>query len=406
LICLADLADPALAEDEPQSSAIEEKSAGVQAKFGEGLSYTTASRNFKTTLSGWLQADTAMYNEDRTTLSDGTRIRRGRISWSVELLRRWKLRAEYDLASKSQDMRGLQDLYLRYSGIRRTSLTIGNLKEPIGLEWQTSSKNITFMERSLPIALVPPYHLGLAVNTHGGAWSLSGGLFGARLADGVRDHNGWGTSGRFTVSPFHDDTGTLHLGISGGYRAIGDQSPKLRFDSRPEINVENVRFIDTHSMTRVVDYKLLGVEAAWMPGPFSLQAEYLRSFVNRNRGRDDLDFDGWYVMGSWFVTGESRNYDRKSGSFGHVRPKRPFNFEDGWGAWEVAARYSALDLTNQHISGGQETNVTVGINWYPAANVKLMANYVLVRTDGEGLRTKHPVSERPQILALRAQVEF
>jgi phosphate-selective porin OprO/OprP len=347
-----------------------------------------------------------MYNEDKTSLSDGTRIRRGRLSWSAQLYKDWKVRTEYDFTSRDLDIQGFQDMYLRYSGIRRTSLSLGNLKEPIGLEWQTSSKNITFMERSLPIvALLPSYHMGVAANTHGKNWSFSSGLFGESLSKGISGDNGWGSTGRFTLSPIHSKDITVHLGVSGGYRERGKASSNLRFDSRPESNVADVRFVDTHSIRRVTDYKLLGTEAAVITGPLSLQAEYLRAFANRNKGRNDVEFDGWYVMGSWFLTGESRNYDRKSGSFGRINPKRRFDFDGGLGAWELATRYSAIDLNQANVRGGHEQNVTVGLNWYVDTNVKLMGNYVFVSTDGKGLGRRH-LPENPEIFEMRAQVEF
>jgi phosphate-selective porin OprO/OprP len=397
---------PASAAEQNQPAADDPKKDNFRAKLGKGLSFTSDDNNFKAKLSAWMQADTAIYNSDVTPLTDGSLIRRGRIALATRFHRDWSLRAEYDFTNQNMDIRGFQDLYLRYTGVRHSAFMIGNLKEPIGLEWQTSSKNTTFMERALSTALLPPYHMGFAASTHGKSWSLKGGVFGDTLNDGISEGNGWGTTGRVTFSPAHKKSLTLHFGLSGSYRERGAQSSNLRFSSRPEANVENVRFINTDSIRNVMDYKLAGLEFAVLSGPFSVQAEYLRTFINRNRGRDDLQFDGWYAYASWFITGESRKYEPKSGKFVHVKPKHKFDLNGGWGAFEVAARYSEADLNDQRISGGRESNVTLGVNWYLNPYIRLMANYIFVQTDNNALGIKGGGREQPEIFELRAQVEF
>ena len=80
--------------------------------------------------------------------------------------------------------------------------------------------------------------------------------------------------------------------------------------------------------------------------------------------------------------------------FVSLRPK------SRWGGVELAARYSALDLTDDDVIGGKERNVTAGINWYLTRFVRLMFNYVWVDAQRRGdLRT-----DRPQIFQLRMQL--
>jgi len=404
VFCLFIAFENAAVSAEPkQDTSDNNKKDNFRFKPGKGLSYTTDDNNFKARMSAWMQADAAFYNSDVTPLTDGTRIRRGRVSLTMQLFRDLHLRGEYDFTDKkNMDQRGFQDLYLRYTGIKHSAFTIGNLKEPVSLEWQTSSKNTTFMERALSNALVPPYHMGFTASTHGKSWSLTGGLFGETLRDGISEGNGWGTGGRVTYSPIHTKDLKLHFGLSGSYRERGLQSSNLRFNSRPEGNVDNVRFTSTSGISRVNDYKLMGLEFAALHGPFSVQAEYLTTFVNRNDGRDDLQFDGWYVYGSWFITGESRKYQPKSGSFGHIKPRRKFDLTGGLGAFEVAARYSELNLNDKRITGGRESNITLGVNWYLNSFVRLMGNYVFIETDQNALNG----IEQPEIFEIRAQVEL
>lgn len=93
----------------------------------------------------------------------------------------------------------------------------------------------------------------------------------------------------------------------------------------------------------------------------------------------DRDFDGYYVFASYFLTGEHRAYRPADGFFDMVKPKSNFAVlgdKKGWGAWEVALRFSNLDLSDGYARGGEEDNVTLGLNWYLNPNTKVMFNYI------------------------------
>lgn len=374
-----------------------------QAKMGKGLSFKTYDGNYKANLSGLLQAD-GVYNSDKTLVAGETDIRRGRVTLGMQFYRHWDLRATYDFTAKDLNIQGFQDLYLRYTGIRRTDFKMGNLKELIGLEWQGSSRNTTFMERSLLTSVIPPYHLGFATSTHGDSWSVAAGVFGDRLIDGIRGDNGWGTSSRLTFTPILQKETILHLGLSGVYREPGRQSSNLGADSQSGFNVENARF---SSISRVTDFnEILAAEIATVRGPVSLQAEYLRTFLNHNSGSGNLEYDAWYAYGSWFLTGESRDYNAKSGVFGHIKPKQKFNLKGGLGAWEIAARYNELNLLGQHTFVERENNTTVAVNWHLNDTTKLMANYVFVQTNLNAPNGRNQGQGDADIFAMRLQVEF
>jgi phosphate-selective porin OprO/OprP len=88
------------------------------------------------------------------------------------------------------------------------------------------------------------------------------------------------------------------------------------------------------------------------------------------------------VQASYFLTGERRPY--KSGVFGRVRPKKNFSpANDSWGAWELAARYSWLDLGADEASmnGGELDDIAFGLNWYLNPNARIMWDYVHSEAD-------------------------
>jgi len=113
------------------------------------------------------------------------------------------------------------------------------------------------------------------------------------------------------------------------------------------------------------------------------------------------------LQGSYFLTGERRIYDAANGIFTEIKPIRDFHpFNRGWGAWEVATRLSYLDLNDGgDIKGGQETNLTLGLNWYLNSNIRLMFN--CIRAHVEDRRTSPPVDKgNANIFQTRFQINF
>ena len=101
------------------------------------------------------------------------------------------------------------------------------------------------------------------------------------------------------------------------------------------------------------------------------------------------------------MTGESRSYKVKKGAFGKVKPRGKY------GAVELAVRYSMLDLTDEPVTGGEESNLTIGVNWYINPNIRLMANYVRVDNDKNADDDGNVAGgDDPQIFQLRMQIHF
>ena len=138
---------------------------------------------------------------------------------------------------------------------------------------------------------------------------------------------------------------------------------------------------------------LVGTEAALVAGPFSLQGEYMTAMTNTDDGTDPM-FSGFYAMASYFLTGENRTY--KGGLFGRVKPKKNFG-AGGPGAWELAARYSHLDIADEAVEGGELDDITLGVNWYLNPNTRFMFNYVHAGLDTVG---------QSDTFQTRAQVDF
>lgn len=357
------------------------------------LSIKSPSGSFKYQIGGRIQVDAANYSADNYDFTDGTEFRRARIFIKGKMYKKWLWKAQFDFAGNGAK---IKDMYLGYE-FDPVVLRIGQFGESGSLEDSTSSKYITFMERSLPILAFAPAErrIGIALNSYNDYGSYSVGIFGdSESADEIE--NGKGASTRISYAPWHGKTQTLHIGFSLQYRTPPENNVKYR--ARPEAHITDKRLLDTGVLNNVSHYSLNGLEAAWVNGPFSLQGEYLSSNLSRT-DLNGLTFNGYYAYASWIITGESRPYKIKNGSFGRVKPKHNVS-HGGLGAWEVALRFSELDLNDEQVLGGKENNITVGLNWYPNANTRFMFNYIHADTDDNAGNID------PNIMQIRAQIDF
>ncbi len=124
-----------------------------------------------------------------------------------------------------------------------------------------------------------------------------------------------------------------------------------------------------------------GAELAGVWDQLAWQGEYQYSKVTRRSGNPNLvdhKFDTWYGQVAWLFNG-TRKYNASEGLMGRVTPKGK------WGAFEVLARYSTMDLNDltevDAIKGGSAKDVTVGANWYPNLNFRFMLNWTRVNND-------------------------
>ncbi len=374
-----------------QYKALEKKFAknnGAKVSTKGGIKIKSADGKSKFQFGGRVMVDAGYSNEDVKALESGTEFRRLRLFAKGQLHKDWGYKVQLDF---SDNKIAIKDAYLQYKPLH---LTVGNFKQPISLEELTSSKYITFMERSLPTVFSLSHRMGVGIKRGGKNWSGAASIYGGNAKDAETGQEGYGFAGRFTFAPLAEKTKAVHFGVALSREEPLDDADTIRFRQRPEFHAASTRLVDTGTISNIDNIQRYGLEAAAVMGPFSLQAEYLKARVSRDSGFDDVDFDGSYVTASYFLTGESRPYKAKKGTFGRVKPKSKS------GAWEVAARYSTIDLNDGTVKGGEEDNWTLGLNWYVNPQVRIMANYIDVDVDKAG------VSDNPNIFAVRAQIDF
>jgi phosphate-selective porin OprO/OprP len=325
--------------------------------------------------------------------------------------------ATFKLDIDFANIRDIKDNWIRFTKVPFIGhFTVGHMKEPFSLEGWASTKAATFMTRALPTeAFWTSRNIGIRRHTEGmdgrltwavGAFLNTGSFSNLGEAkDQLSEANGWNITGRITYLPWYEQGGRrlLHLGLSYTHQIRGEGVPEER-RARPETFLTDDRLVDTGEFFN--DYAdQINPEFAMITGPLSFQGEYFHMF-NKAEALGDPKFWGFYLYGSYFLTGEHRNYGTRSGTFFRLQPEHNFRpREGGWGALELGARFSFIDLNDGAIKGGKETNFTAGLNWYLTRNTRFMFNYVLALVKDR--KTPPAVdSGRAHIFQARFQIEF
>lgn len=372
----------------------------VSVSSGGGLSGRSPDGASAFRLRGRLQLDAASYDGGEfggEEPGNGTEVRRARLSLQGRSWNDWEYELEMDFG---EDEPELVDAFIRYIGNDFWAFRVGHIKEPFSLEEQTGNVNLTFMERALPNTFAPDRNFGVDAQSFGDNWTVAIGLFGEGADDLNAQDEGHAVTARATYAPLLTEARLLHFGASTTMRRTNNDN-ELRLRERPESHISNVRYVNTDDMSDVKEYSAYGLEFATVAGPFSLQTEYIIASVERDMGLSDLEFDGYYVYVSWILTGESRTYRDRKGEFGSVVPNSIVG-SGGTGAWELGWRLSHMDLNDEDIVGGEETNQTLGLNWYATPNVRFMFNYIHVESEQDNGND----NEDLDIFQARAQLVF
>jgi len=366
-------------------------------------------------------------------LQDGVFMRRIRPNFEGTFWENGEYRIIPALENNQFNTAGIDEMWVGARDIPVVgTVRIGHVKTPMGLEadMTASSRAMTFMERSsyseaieLNQNFVTGLWLGDALFDQRMTWSLA--CFRPDVKASTDAFFGDGQAGvqaRLTGLPLYEIEGRhlLHVGLSGGWRngTVANLNNidvrTVQLSARPELrdDVPGGGGVPNSNSNRMVDTGLIasdriwlmGLEALYIRGPLSLQAEYGWNWLDNAVGVINANtpkvlnafaapqgymFNGGYAQLAYTLTGENRAYDRRGGTlareyFGKSGPyNRAWIVRDGaghwlWnsGAWEVACRYSYVNLNSglggpYPIQGGIMDGVSVGLNWYLNNNLTL-----------------------------------
>lgn len=412
---------------------IKEKQDAVQWSFSDGKpTIRTGDGLFTMAIRGRAHLDSAIYDQSSSqtpALNSGSNFRRAEFGVEGTFLRDWGYKMNFQWGNSGDEGPArIKDLYLTYSGIKPITLWAGAIQTPMTLDDSTSSNDITFMERATAVNLATSLGAGDGRTSFGVTGALSnfyGSLFyttntvNQGFTSSVNTSNeGSAVVTRLATAFQPTENSNIHLGVSGTYKM--DPNGAVTFGDRPELRVDPVSLISTGALNSSIAGQgaqsayAVGPEFAASYGPVRAQAEYYKYKVDRGGTLSDPEFDAWYVQASWVLTGESYKYAMDPAAYKGVKPASPFTMGGGIGAWELAARYSVANLndnpgtgvaTSANIRGGDQKITTLGLNWYPNNNVRLMFEVLDVKIDKLAASGAN-ADEKHRALASRIQFAF
>jgi phosphate-selective porin OprO/OprP len=289
------------------------------------IKITSSDGHYSAKLGGRLQWDYNYAELNGVADEDDFSIRRARLYLSGNV-NDWSYKMQFNVGNNNGGTP--EDLYIRYNGWgKQAVVTVGNQKEPFGLEQLESSKDISYLERSaVTEAYAPGRQEGILFSGQRGGITYALGVF---EDDGAND--GTAVTGRVTYAPIKSADQVLHFGVA-------------------------------HS-NRDEDTDITGLEVAYARGPYHIQSEFISSEEN------DASREGLYVQAGWIITGETRPY--KNGIFKRVKPG------NSSGAWEVVVRYEDGDgaYSDEELGSTDGTSYGMGVNYYLNSFIRIGATY-------------------------------
>jgi phosphate-selective porin len=273
---------------------------------------------------------------------------------------------------------GFTDFELSTSVGRLGRLKFGKIKEPFVYEMVGDAANLQQQERALsPFFASRGIGLRLTNTFAADSMSWSVGWFNDWwIEDQTFKISGNDFAGRLTGIPYFAGEGANYLHLGAGMRYIEEDEGTLRFRGRPESNVSDY-YVDSGELEG--DHATeLSLESLWGRGPFLMNGEYARAWVDAPASGDPSFWGGYFVV-SYVLTGEHRPYDKKVAYARRILPQRRI------GAFELVGRYSHVDLNDALVAGGLFDRTTIGLNWWATRRWKLGFDYGYIQLDRDGL---------------------
>jgi phosphate-selective porin OprO and OprP len=419
-------------------------SEGVKVGMPEGRpTIATADGRLSFAIGGLMQLDTGGYfqnlnpNTQFPHLNNGVNLRRGRL-YFVGKFDDFRVNVTPDFGGSPDGNPTLFEANINYTGIKPITATVGYFHPFVSLEDATFPGNLLFLERPSIINIERSVAAGIqraslganaATEDYFASAYLTGPVFGAQK-DTLLNNEQLAFMGRLAARPYHDEEWNLHAGFSGqtvfhpnvnASGTPGVSRTTLAFGDFPELRIDFNELVNTSPLS-ASGASVYGGELGANWRNFLVQGEYYQIGVTQSKlsgmPAPRLGFDGGYVEGSWVLTGEPHPYDAQRAAWARPKVDHPFSVGGGGiGAWEVAARYSTVDLNSNVVAGlsqaatggiygGRQQIAALALSWYPNDWLRFMLQFQHVDVNKLNSAGTVQIGQHFETIAARAQATW
>ncbi len=398
---------------------------------GGRMRVQTADKKFDIALRARIHMDygTWVHKDNYTTdATDGFQMRRAFLGVAGTVYNDWGFEFTGNFANDRGGASQIQAANITYNGIKDTQVILGVFQPKFTLDDSTSSNDIPFMERS-PVGNIvvviggSDSRTGVGISNKGDNYFVAGYVTGNPTGTTGTIDDMVNLLGRAAYQFYASNEGGAGIGVSGVYQVTPQAAARTSatqitttasFGDRPGLRIGGNRtsLTSTGTINQIKGQWAYGADLGanfknfWVAGEYYVfgadTEDRLPGTTTRNSFQDP-EFDGYYVSAGYILTGERRSY--KPGEWTGVKPAWPVG-QNGFGAWELAARYSTVNLIDRAggVAGsgtGEEKNWTIGVNWYVNNAIRFMLNYVNTTVE----RPTGP-DQGLDAVALRMQFQF
>ena len=332
-------------------------------------SVALASEKERLKVSGRVLVDADYYqsfwSRDGESSNTNLEVRNARLQFQYDFPKGWEGKLQIDGAGDSDGTDyDYGSVYMRYTKWKFAELTLGRMKEPLGMEQNISASKLITIERSMMSEAFTPnkswgVHLFDANKKR--SWGLSA-VVEDDQDDRYEKDEPMAISGRYTRALINSQEQTLQLGVSASLRDW--QENTFRIGNRAEVG-------SADRVLRSAEFEadqqsIMGLEGVFRHKSWQVEGEYMATRIEQVDGTE-WGYNGYYVSGSYLLTGEQRRF--RGGEFRKLKPRADS------GAWELVARYSYLDMRERGL-GSKAAVTTLGVNYYFSSKLKVMLAYL------------------------------
>jgi len=372
---------------------------------GEHFFIRSADGQFRLQPYGYVQTDYRAFDGDGAPPNTFT-VRRGRFGFQGNYGSHFNFGLLVDGSSSSGAQ--IRDIFLNVKFNPQFNFQGGQFKVFFGQELATGATNLDFVERGLQALLYPDptsafRSIGAAVfgDVNGGVMQYWGGAFNGKGFNIANTSSVPEADFRLRFYPWRKHKDSLFEGFSFGGALSYSQTRGLSNELTPGMTIPDTAFAYFPQFQINGKVWRYNGDFAYLKGPWGVKAEYVQATFDRTSvgtlqlgglGLQDLPvvrYKAWDTSITYLLTGEKRPENGtprvKRPLFG---PETPGQTGKGWGALELAFRYSGIQgktpnlffnnvFTPQFFSGfSQHTNdFTLGINWYLNYWIKYQVNF-------------------------------